>query len=86
MSRRNFQEFVRIGIENDPVGISVSGSRASDYYDWHHRQFLEEINGIQYRVPLQGGALNPNENDYNDVGPGHIDLGNTWGPPPQDLP
>ncbi|HRX78750.1 MAG TPA: hypothetical protein P5307_06785 [Pirellulaceae bacterium] len=84
----NFQEFVRIGIGTRPSGINPAGSRASDYFDWHARHYLKEFSSFYWRVPVTVNLTrNYVENDYNDVGSGHISIGDEpadWLPRPFD--
>ncbi len=48
----------------------ISGSRASNYYDWHVRHYLIDKAGKWRR-----STGDEKETDENDIGLGHVELG-----------
>jgi hypothetical protein len=71
-SRRNFFEFMRVGIGARPLGENLSGSRASPKYVWHDAMTLVE-NGPPPLVWVRTSD-NPESFGVNSIGPDHVNL------------
>jgi hypothetical protein len=70
--RANFREFVRVRFDGGaahPMN-ELAGSRCSDKFLWHVRHTLTPAGA---RFDRLGGDAT--ETDFNDVGPGHIEIG-----------
>ncbi len=68
VARRNFREFVRIGLDGEILeGNNSQGSRCSNKVDW--RAF--------YWVEKNGGKYAPRDGKTNEVEEGHMPIGNT---------
>jgi hypothetical protein len=62
----NGEEFVRVGIGADPVGVGVVGSRASELLPWHFRHQIHvalNADGIPLLFRTTGDQLETTVND-----------------------
>ena len=63
--RASFEEFMRVGIKTDPAGDGVSGSQASNTFEWHCCHLITYVGGAWVR-----STGNTEVPDVNDIGPG----------------
>jgi len=74
--RLNFREFVRISLNGvKPTGNVVYGSRGSLKYRWHVRHRWRDNGGVWIRVNGADAPTGLNEDQFNDIGPDHITVG-----------